>query len=122
MHLNERGINLNRPLTVSRAEQALLAIFVILSALDAFLTVQLVRNGFLSMELMPVKRSLFTVFGPPNYSYWVFISAKGALTVAGVFALLRLVRVSPRLRKAVFLTPACILGVVCVFNLAGLLS
>ena len=121
MHLNKRSIDIGRLLTVSRTEQMLLATFVLLSAFDAFLTVQLVRNGFLPMELMPVKRSLFTVFGPPSYSYWVFISVKGVLTIAGVFALLWLAIVSPYLRKVVFLTPACVLGIVCVINLVGLL-
>lgn len=94
--------------------------FIGLNIIDAALTSYLVRMGYLCMEFNYMKR-LFTMWGPPSYSFGVFWLVKMSIAVGGVFVFYWLATITPHLRKLIFTLPVYIMTGVCIINLIGIM-
>lgn len=104
------------------AEWRLIVAFLTLSAVDAVITTVAVSRGYLATELSPHMRSLFTVWGPPHYSYETFWAVKMGLTVAFVPALVILRNKAPRIGRLAFVIPVAALATICLIGSVGLVN
>lgn len=95
--------------------------FVGLNVIDAGLTVALILNGYLCMELNPFMRYLFVANGPPHYAIGLFLIVKISLAVGLAFALAYMTLLAPRLKRWVLALPVFMMTGVCIINLGGLL-
>jgi len=104
-------------------EQACLLAFIGLNLYDCLLTSVMVSRGYLSLEVMPTVRHLFTAFGPPSYSYWLFWLVKMGWVVLCIPMFLYFTKLTPNLRRAVFILPVVLMAGTCLimaFNVVTL--
>ncbi len=98
-------------------EQSCLLAFIGLNMYDCLLTSVMVSRGYLGLELMPTVKYLFTAFGPPSYSHWLFWLVKMGWILLFVPILVIMVRRVPQVRKTAFILPIVIMAGVCLVNI-----
>jgi hypothetical protein len=104
-------------------EQACLLAFIGLNMYDCLLTSVMVSRGYLSLELMPTVKYLFTAFGPPSYSYWLFWVVKMGWILLSIPVLVLMAKRLPQLRRMIFVFPVVVMAGVCflmAFNVVTL--
>lgn len=119
-HRREESDGFMMQVAVNHWERKWVFAFIGLNIIDAALTSYLVRMGYLCMEFNYMKR-LFTIWGPPHYSFEIFWLVKMLIAFGGVYIFYRLAQIAPRLQKLIFTLPVYIMTGVCIINLIGIM-